>query len=131
MKKGSRMYIYVIWIAVTIFLTQHFVSGSESGYSSMSSYLAPTGNNSNSTCPQNCSEVEFKLLPIGLNFEHIEVYFLVTIFILIAIVAKLVWHLAKLEKFTSNFPESCMLIIIGIIFGLVKYFSLNLINIFL
>ena len=122
MKRGSRMYIYIIWIAVTIYLAQHVSgSGSGSGSGSVSSYVAPTHNNSNSTlvCPRNCSEVIFKLLPIGLNYEHIEIYFLVTIFILIAVLAKLVWHLAKLERFTSNFPESCMLIIIGIIFGLV------------
>ena len=119
MKRGSRMYIYVIWIAITIFFAHHFVSVSGSGASSVSSYFSTSANHSNDSCPKNCSEVVFELLPIGLNFEHVEIYLLVTLFILIAILAKLMWHLAKFEKFTSNFPESCMLIIIGIIFGLV------------
>ena len=108
------MYTYVIWFIIAVSFTRIFVSSSE-----VTSYIKNSSNHSNQTCPKNCSEVEFKLLPISINFEHIEVYLLVTIFILIAILAKLVWHLSKLEKFTSNFPESCMLIILGIAFGYV------------
>ncbi|KAI6652344.1 Sodium/hydrogen exchanger 1-like [Oopsacas minuta] len=114
MKRGSRMYIYIIWLVIATYFSQQFVTASDFKY-----YVRNGSNDSNSSlvCPKNCSEVKFELLPVSFNFDHIEVYLLVTIFILLAILAKLIWHLSKLEKFTSNFPESCMLIIIGIVFG--------------
>ncbi|XP_064395116.1 sodium/hydrogen exchanger 2-like isoform X2 [Halichondria panicea] len=47
------------------------------------------------------------------DLERVQVLLIVTLFIMIVVIAKLVWHHRWMHPVASNIPESCMLIIVG------------------
>lgn len=49
------------------------------------------------------------------NFEHVSRVYSITLWILLGSVAKIAFHLS--HKLTDIFPESCLLIILGLIVG--------------
>lgn len=49
------------------------------------------------------------------NFEHVSSVYSITLWILLGSLAKIAFHLS--HKLTEKFPESCLLIILGLIVG--------------
>jgi len=47
------------------------------------------------------------------DFEKVRVPMIVTLFIVVVVVAKMIWHHKYLSLLSSNIPESCMLIVVG------------------
>jgi sodium/hydrogen exchanger 3 len=48
-----------------------------------------------------------------LQFSELQIEFVVVVFILVVILAKLVWHHDLMHPVSNNIPESCMLIVVG------------------
>ncbi|XP_064639764.1 Na(+)/H(+) exchanger beta-like isoform X2 [Lineus longissimus] len=57
----------------------------------------------------------------GINFDRVAVPFVISLWILLASLAKIGFHLYN--KLSSIFPESCLLILIGVIVGILLFFS--------
>ncbi|XP_074647009.1 sodium/hydrogen exchanger 3-like isoform X2 [Tubulanus polymorphus] len=55
------------------------------------------------------------------NFGYVQTPYIISVWILIASIAKIGFHLNN--KLSSIFPESCMLIVLGVIVGLILFFG--------
>ncbi|CAF1345472.1 unnamed protein product [Rotaria sordida] len=53
------------------------------------------------------------------NFEHVSDVYAITLWILLGSLAKVGFHLS--HRLTEKFPESCLLIILGLIVGALLY----------
>jgi sodium/hydrogen exchanger-like protein 3 len=53
------------------------------------------------------------------NFEHVSDVYAITLWILLGSLAKVGFHLSK--KLTEKFPESCLLILLGVVVGGLLY----------
>ncbi|CAF0976003.1 unnamed protein product [Didymodactylos carnosus] len=71
-----------------------------------------TSSNTNST-------VAIPHFPITLTFSHVSNVFGICLWILLGILAKIVFHLSP--GLTEKFPENCMLIILGLIVGILLF----------
>eukprot|EP00127_Corallochytrium_limacisporum_P004124 Clim_evm69s157 gene=Clim_evmTU69s157 len=58
-----------------------------------------------------------KIHLVGLNWEEVQVPFAIVVFILLSILARLVFH--QPGKLASLLPESCLLITLGVVVGLI------------
>ncbi|XP_002741680.1 sodium/hydrogen exchanger 2-like [Saccoglossus kowalevskii] len=58
-----------------------------------------------------------------LNWWHVETPYLISLWVLFASYAKIAFHLSN--RLAKIFPESCLLIILGIIVGVIIYFAAN------
>ncbi|XP_002741674.2 sodium/hydrogen exchanger 3-like [Saccoglossus kowalevskii] len=56
-----------------------------------------------------------------INWHHVETPYMISLWVLFASYAKIAFHLT--DKLAKIFPESCLLIILGIIVGIVIYFA--------
>ncbi|CAF4686159.1 unnamed protein product, partial [Rotaria magnacalcarata] len=56
---------------------------------------------------------------VQVTFEHVSNVFGICLWILLGILAKIVFHLS--HRLTKKFPENCLLIILGIIVGILLY----------
>ncbi|XP_054851788.1 sodium/hydrogen exchanger 2-like [Eublepharis macularius] len=66
------------------------------------------------------TELEPKKLPLfSLDYQHVQVPFEITLWIMLASLAKIGFHL--FEKLPSVVPESCLLIFVGLIMGGIIY----------
>ncbi|OWF42175.1 Sodium/hydrogen exchanger 1 [Mizuhopecten yessoensis] len=58
---------------------------------------------------------------VEIRYDEIRSPFLFTIVVLVAVISKMGFHYA--DKLSSFLPESCLLIIVGVVFGAIIYFS--------
>ncbi|GAB6027088.1 Sodium hydrogen exchanger [Chamberlinius hualienensis] len=57
----------------------------------------------------------------GINYESIQTPLAITLWIFIATLAKIGFHIAN--KLSSIFPESCLLIVLGVVLGLMLFYT--------
>ncbi|XP_077983408.1 sodium/hydrogen exchanger 3-like isoform X2 [Glandiceps talaboti] len=58
-----------------------------------------------------------------IHWEHVETPYIISLWVLFASYAKIAFHLT--DKLARIFPESCLLIILGIVVGVIIYFAAN------
>ncbi|XP_070575987.1 sodium/hydrogen exchanger 3-like isoform X2 [Ptychodera flava] len=56
-----------------------------------------------------------------LNWHHVETPYLISLWVLFASYAKIAFHLT--DKLAKIFPESCLLILLGLVVGVIIYFA--------
>ncbi|KAI1711824.1 sodium/hydrogen exchanger family domain-containing protein [Ditylenchus destructor] len=102
------------WILITISLLFYVEQSQED-----ESLLLPSQNGSETTF--GLSELHFKL--VSLEWEHVQAPYLISIWLLLASIAKILFHVNK--KFGDAVPDSALLIVVGLVLGYAIH-SLNI-----
>ncbi|CAF1162501.1 unnamed protein product [Rotaria magnacalcarata] len=77
------------------------------------------GSSSSSSSSSNATADRPHFPVVQVTFEHVSNVFGICLWILLGILAKIVFHLS--HRLTKKFPENCLLIILGIIVGILLY----------
>ncbi|KAK3849232.1 hypothetical protein Pcinc_044001 [Petrolisthes cinctipes] len=78
-------------------------------------------NNNNNTCPDDNDHHGGGVRLASLRWREVGVYYTITAFVIIAGLAKLLFH--HMHWVSSKVPESCVLVILGVALGLLVYFT--------
>ncbi|XP_060064028.1 Na(+)/H(+) exchanger protein 7-like [Ylistrum balloti] len=105
--------------STTTFYNTEQISHSSTGTTNPDHEVHPSNHSSNHTEHEESHGHHVEVVEI--RYEEISSPFLFTVVVLVAVISKMGFHYAN--KLSSIVPESCLLIIVGTVFGTIIYFS--------
>ncbi|XP_050698338.1 sodium/hydrogen exchanger 2-like isoform X4 [Eriocheir sinensis] len=120
MRVASRVAaaLFLLTVSVGVALAS---GGGSGGHGAAAAGSEAADNATNATCPTDTGHGSTGIKVVSVRWKEVGVYFTITSFVIIAGLAKLVFH--HLHWLSSKVPESCVLVVLGMALGLIVYFA--------
>lgn len=110
--------LFLLTVSVGVALAS---GGGSGGHGAAAAGSEAADNSTNATCPTDTGHGSTGIKVVSVRWKEVGVYFTITSFVIIAGLAKLVFH--HLHWLSSKVPESCVLVVLGMALGLIVYFA--------